>query len=716
MESRDQESAEDQPSRDSPPKASPSPPLGLREQTPTDNDLARALLSLSFSDRSAPNTTATGGTPLSRPSSSQLPGSYPETPLPATRQQETFYTPSKQPLQSQTIKHPSLSSLETSPEPERVFISPPKSSFYPSPSPEPSPEPSIAPKTRTVVVLHDSCTKHKFSRNAKARELASIVERPERCRASILGIAAAKARLDMKEFIDLTFDIVKSDRFGELSDPAVQDVHGTEWPPELTALCDSAVNKLAKGDLEIPPPYHSGDLYLGEGSLEAFRGCIGAVYDAVDRVLANGYDRAHVSIRPPGHHCAETMPSGFCMINNVHVAIAYAHRHYGITRAVILDFDLHHGDGSQAIAWKINERTNKIGQASHSPKHSSTAPGLRIGYFSLHDIYSFPCEDGAAQKVQDASLCLNAHGQTIWNVHLRHHSTDAAFDEIYDSDYYTLFRRAGDFLASSGPNDKCMVFLSAGFDASEYETKGMQRHGYNLPTHFYQRFASDAIALADRFASGKLLSVLEGGYADRAITSGSFAYMVGLAGVDEESTSRKSSEWWSVPRLTMLEKCTKKHTALKSNGSQNENDISWVQNSLSIATFLLSSAFAPFEAGIDPSLLATPRMGLRERKKPVVLSTAPPSTVKKRQQRAATPRARKSLPAAETFIQDPDAPPPPKPFERDTSPSTGLSALLHNMNIREESDHSLISSEKPVASEPGTPTPVRNGVQGGGVL
>jgi histone deacetylase HOS3 len=232
--------------------------------------------------------------------------------------------------------------------------------------------------------------KHNFSRNVKPRELALIVERPERCRASILGIAAAKSRLAIEESLDLSFDIVKSNRLGNLSDPAVTDVHGAVWPVELSALCDNAVETLAKGDLEIPAPYHSGDLYLGEGSHEALRGCIGAVYDGVDRVLADDYDRVHVSVRPPGHHCAETMPSGFCMINNVHVALAYAHRKYGITRAAILDFDLHHGDGSQAITWSINEKTNQLGQTSRSPRHNSVTPGLRVAYFSLHDIYSFP--------------------------------------------------------------------------------------------------------------------------------------------------------------------------------------------------------------------------------------------------------------------------------------------------------------------------------------
>jgi histone deacetylase HOS3 len=557
------------------------------------------------------------------------------------------------------------------------------------------------------VIVHDASNKHKFSRNVKARELATIVERPERCRASILGIAAAKSRLEIEAITDANFDIIKSKRLGNLDDEAVIDVHGATWPAELTSLCDGAAEKLANGELEIPPPYHSGDLYLGYGSHEALRGCIGAVYDGVDRVLEGGYDRVHVSVRPPGHHCAETMPSGFCMINNVHVAIAYAHRKYNVTRAVILDFDLHHGDGSQAIAWSINDKANQFQRASRSPRHPTVTTGLRIGYFSLHDINSFPCEEGLTEKVQEASLCLSAHGQTIWNIHLRHHPTDASFDNVYSTEYSTIFKRAAEFLAATSVNDKCMVFLSAGFDASEHETKGMQRHGYNLPTHFYQRFASDSIALANRYASGKILSVLEGGYADRAITSGSYAYMVGLSGVTEKSINRKSWEWWSLPRLTMLEKVSKKPPPAKLNhGTQIDLDARWVSESWALAVQLLPAAFVPSDqTSVDPPQ-ATPRVGLRERKKPIMPTTAPPSAVKKRQQRVATPRARKSTTVTETFVQDTEAPPVPNILSREASPGFGLSTLMQRMNItndvQERSDTNIRESEK---SAPDTPTP-----------
>ena len=710
MESNDHKPASDRRSATASPSPAPTQQPRPRQNTPTDNDLAHALLSLSL-----PSETSTPV--IDRPRSS-LPGSYPETPAPLGQiplsqiPNDPFHTPIRHVESSQPLQYPNLDDFESSPERDRSESPTPAAPRHQLPSPEETPEPSDLPKSKTLVILHDACAKHKFSRNVKPRELATVVERPERCRASILGIAAAKCRLEMEPSTGLTFDIAKSDRLGELSDEAVVDVHGNDWPGKLNSLCESAGEKLSHGDLEIPPPYHSGDLYLSEGSHEALRGCIGSVYDGVDRVLAGDYDRVHVSVRPPGHHCAEAMPSGFCMINNVHVAIAYAHRSYGVTRAVILDFDLHHGDGSQAIAWSINERTNQLQQISRSPRHPSVAPGLRIGYFSLHDINSFPCEEGVAEKVQEASLCLSAHGQTIWNIHLRHHATAALFNEMYESEYSIIFKRAAEFLGKAEPNEKCMVFLSAGFDASEHETKGMQRHGYNLPTHFYQRFACDAIALADRYASGKILSVLEGGYADRAITSGSFAFMIGLSGVSENSVDHKSREWWSVPRLASLEKCAKKtHPQAK---AIHDFDARWVSESVSLAVQLSPASFLTTDPSLDPALLlGTPRVGLRERKKPTIPSTAPPSAVKKRQQRLATPRARKSMTANETFVQDSDAPPVPVAVNREVSPGAGLSKLMESMSIANGADGHLDTKFRDLErSAPGTPTPTGKGGSG----
>ncbi len=198
---------------------------------------------------------------------------------------------------------------------------------------------------------------------------------------------------------------------------------------ELSIMCEGAEAKLALNGKELTrpsaaeqaiengnidqPKLHEGDLYLCSGSLGALEGALGGVCEGVDAVFADdAAKRAFVCIRPPGHHCSADYPSGFCWLNNVHVGIGHAAITHGLTHAAIIDFDLHHGDGSQSITWSHNSRTASL------PKNTPISKKTAIGYFSLHDINSYPCEMGDEDKVRNASLCLeNAHGQTMWNVH-----------------------------------------------------------------------------------------------------------------------------------------------------------------------------------------------------------------------------------------------------------------------------------------------------------
>jgi histone deacetylase HOS3 len=273
-------------------------------------------------------------------------------------------------------------------------------------------------------------------------------------------------------------------------------------------------------------------------------GALGAVCDGVDAVFQGstnrkGPHRTFVAIRPPGHHCSASYPSGFCWLNNVHVGISHAALTHGLTHAAIIDFDLHHGDGSQAIAWEHNAR------AMNLPKNALPWKKTSIGYFSLHDINSYPCEMGDEEKVKNASLCIeNAHGQSIWNVHLQPWKTETEFWELYKSKYSILLSKTREYLRTqterlrlipNGQKPKAAIFLSAGFDASEWESSGMQRHKVNVPTEFYARLAQDVVKLASEEGTsvdGRIISVLEGGYSDRALCSGVLSHLSGLAGGD----------------------------------------------------------------------------------------------------------------------------------------------------------------------------------------
>jgi histone deacetylase HOS3 len=91
-------------------------------------------------------------------------------------------------------------------------------------------------------------------------------------------------------------------------------------------------------------------------------------------------------------------------------------------------------------------------------------------------------------------------------------------------------------------------FNSCGMDASEHETPSMSRHNRRVPTSFFYRFARDACALSERYAGGRLISVLEGGYSDRALTSGAMAHLCGLT----DSSTAVDEEWWNVDNLVLV--------------------------------------------------------------------------------------------------------------------------------------------------------------------
>ncbi|KAK2865269.1 hypothetical protein FQN49_003741 [Arthroderma sp. PD_2] len=423
--------------------------------------------------------------------------------------------------------------------------------------------------SRTIVIIQDACYGHRYSRPRTSKAgLELIVERPERMHASVLGLAAAYTRmgrrygsndfapnpdLDLRLLPPPPFQIRKTVRTLPLNSTAVTHVHGTKWMDELRLMCDAAEGRLALNGKELirpsssgketgakaAPKLHEGDLYLCPESLNAFEGALGGVCDAVDSVFTSpSTRRAFVCIRPPGHHCSSSYPSGFCWLNNVHVGISYAAITHGLTHAAILDFDLHHGDGSQAITWEQNKRAASA--AKNAASHKKTA----IGYFSLHDINSYPCEEGDESKVRNASVCIdNAHGQSIWNVHLESFKSTQEFWTLYETKYSVLIEKARAFLrahsqqlqANASPNapqPKAAIFLSAGFDASEWEGAGMQRHKVNVPTDFYARFTADVVRMSQEEGlgvDGRVISVLEGGYSDRALTSGVLSHLSGLS-------------------------------------------------------------------------------------------------------------------------------------------------------------------------------------------
>ncbi|KAH7919586.1 Arginase/deacetylase [Leucogyrophana mollusca] len=529
---------------------------------------------------------------------------------------------------------------------------------------ESHPDTSLAldqPKKITIY-LQDDCLKHQYIRS---RDNSGIVERPERLRAVKVGIAAAIARIEdavagapkasaepaeddlaaalerlalapdaaITEIRVPTIAVTQSTASVDLlKHEAVKyihgDVDGDVYLENLSAWCrDSQIN-ISKNGTEIPDGLPPLDLYLCPGSIDAIQGAVGAVCEAVDAVIAGTRqpalkqdthsERAFVAVRPPGHHCGEDTPSGFCFVNNVAIGAAHAHLKHGIRRIVILDIDLHHGNGTQSIIWQINEETyRQTLETEQTPGEPVKQRGPEIYYGSIHDILSYPCEDGKPAFVQAASTSIHgSHGQHIENIHLQTYDSDDHFwDVLYKDRYSKLLSKAKDFLdGTGGPGDDVMIFISCGFDACEHEYPSMSRHNRKVPTSFYRRFTQDTCALADRYALGRLVSILEGGYSDRALTSGTMAHLCGL--VDVHKLGAEVDEtWWDVENLTKLEKATKSRKGgRQSLSSPNEP---WLMRASALFTSLDTSsargAAPPFPRNCWVPLTT---MTLRERKKP----------------------------------------------------------------------------------------------------
>ncbi|KAJ3556695.1 hypothetical protein NM688_g1881 [Phlebia brevispora] len=442
--------------------------------------------------------------------------------------------------------------------------------------------------------------KHDFIRR---KDKTGVYERPERLRAAALGISAAYARLEsafsrsLPSYKGQPFEIIKSAASVGFDHLAVKYVHGADdgaYLSNLSRWARESRDRIAKGALEIPEALKDleDDLYLCPESVTAFQGGLGTVCEAIDGVVAasdsaSASRRAFVVIRPPGHHCGEDSPCGFCFVNGVAVGAAHAYIDHNISRVVIFDIDLHHGNGTQEIATQINSETYR---------DRFERNGLRMFYGSIHDISSYPCEEGKEELVSDASKSLSGEeGQWLENIHLQTLTTESDFWHYYDTKYSKIFAKAEEFVSKTGGSDDgdIIVLMSCGFDASEHESPAMNRHGRKVPTSFYHRFTRDVCRFAEKHALGRVVSVMEGGYEDRAIVSGAMAHVCGLVDPGEEGLV--DPQWWSLPNLLQLEKQTKKRKGRK---SLNPFLDQWLQRSLEIRPLLIGYPETSHEVAI----------------------------------------------------------------------------------------------------------------------
>ncbi len=288
-------------------------------------------------------------------------------------------------------------------------------------------------------------------------------ERPDRLRA-VLGA------LDRPEFGGLRrSDAPEADR------ALLSLAHGQVYLDRLLAMHPEAGARVA-----LDP-----DTMLGAGSLRAARLAVGGACAGVDAVVSGKVARAFVAVRPPGHHAEPSRAMGFCLFNSAAIAALHARARWGLRRVAIVDFDVHHGNGTEAIAW------------------------ADAGFFFASS-HQHPCYPGTG-----AASDTGAHGNVV-NATLPPGSDGGAFRRAWsDTILPALARFAPD-----------IVLVSAGFDAHRADPLA----ALNLDEADFGWVTTEIMRVADAVAGGRLVSVLEGGYDLDALASSAAAHTRALEG------------------------------------------------------------------------------------------------------------------------------------------------------------------------------------------
>ncbi len=242
--------------------------------------------------------------------------------------------------------------------------------------------------------------------------------------------------------------------------------HATE--AELALAHDAAYIAAVQDAARRGGHRFDADTVTSEGSWAAATAGAGCVLDAVDLAMADVPMRSFCAVRPPGHHALRASAMGFCLFGNVAIAAHYARARHGAARILVADWDVHHGNGTQALV--------------------EGTPDIR--FVSMHQWPWYP-GTGAAED--------RGPHRTVWNVPM---PAGARPDQ-----YVTAWERALDAATAGWTPD--LVLLSAGFDSRIADPLG----GFTLDLEEFDAMTRSLVSRADGWCRGRLVSALEGGYA-----------------------------------------------------------------------------------------------------------------------------------------------------------------------------------------------------------
>ncbi|MBA3340555.1 MAG: histone deacetylase [Gemmatimonadaceae bacterium] len=225
------------------------------------------------------------------------------------------------------------------------------------------------------------------------------------------------------------------------------------------------------------------DTVVSPGSFLAATAGAGSVLDGVDRVMSGANVRSFCAVRPPGHHALRDRAMGFCLFGNVAIAAHYARARHGAVRILIADWDVHHGNGTQALV-------------ENDPD---------IHFVSMHQWPWYPGTGAANDRGPHKS---------IWNIPM---SPGLAPEE-----YVTAFERGLDDATLSFAPD--LILLSAGFDSMAGDPLG----GFTLEIDHFSALTRMMVERAESFCGGRLVSTLEGGYSPDRLGAACVAHLGAL--------------------------------------------------------------------------------------------------------------------------------------------------------------------------------------------
>lgn len=269
-------------------------------------------------------------------------------------------------------------------------------------------------------------------------------------------------------------------------------------PKDYIALVKSECESLGRG---LVAPLSTGDVNISRDSYKTALLAAGTVLNAVDKVIAEPGKRAFCSVRPPGHHAGGQNAvlgmdegRGFCLFNSVAIAARYAQIKHNIERVLIVDWDVHHGDGTQNIFYSDKS----------------------VFYFSTHNMdpspkfYPGTGNRGEIGKGEGVGHTLNCPFFTDDHNNPPRKAVIAAFKN-------GLVEAMKEFKPQ-------LVLISAGFDAHEKDPLG----GADLKDEDFAELTHIVCGIADKYAQGRVVSVLEGGYSLEALDSAVVAHVKAL--------------------------------------------------------------------------------------------------------------------------------------------------------------------------------------------